>query len=257
VFTLARLAARDRRDEVPYAGDAAASDAAKPGMPTKPKTTPSAKAKPRDATIAPRKAPRQERARVTVEALLDATARVLCQSGYDGLTTNKVAAAAGVSVGSLYQYFPGKDALVIALLLRHADHQHAAFQRALLGVADAPIPAVVDAVLDVLSAQQDSDPELGFVLMNQLPRVGEMGQIIAYSEEKLAVPLLAFLRARAADLPDLDLAATTFLLTHAIPPLLQRMRLTRPSKERRRAVFQELRKMLVAYLAGAPGRASR
>ena len=75
-----------------------------------------------------------------------------------------------------------------------------------------------DAVLEVLSAQQDSDPELGFVLMNQLPRVGEMGQIIAYSEEKLAVPLLAFLRARAADLPDLDLAATTFLLTHTLKP---------------------------------------
>lgn len=222
-------------------------------MPSKPK--PARSPKPRDATIAPRKAPRQARARVTVEALLDATARVLRESGYDGLTTNKVAVAAGVSVGSLYQYFPGKDALVIALLLRHAEHQHGAFQRALLHVADAPIPAVIDAVLEVLAAQQDSDPELAFILMNQLPRVGEMGQIIAYSEEKLSVPLHAFLMARRADLPDLDLAATTFLLTHAIPPLLQRMRITRPPREKRRAVFQELRKMLVAYLSGGPSRA--
>jgi AcrR family transcriptional regulator len=226
-------------------------------MRSKPKPAPTRNPKPRDASIAPRKAPRQERARVTVEALLDATARVLRESGYDGLTTNKVAVAAGVSVGSLYQYFPGKDALVIALLLRYAEHQHGAFQRALLHVADAPIPAVIDAVLEVLAAQQDSDPELAFILMNQLPRVGEMGQIIAYSEETLAVPLHAFLVARRADLPDLDLAATTFLLTHAIPPLLQRMRLTRPSKEKRRAVFQELRTMLVAYLNRGPARASR
>lgn len=201
-------------------------------------------------TIAPRKAPRQERARATVEAVLDATADVLRDHGYDGLTTNKVADAAGVSVGSLYQYFPGKDALVIAVLLRYAEHQQAAFLAALTKVAMAPIPVVIDAVIDVLTEQQESDPQLAFVLMNQLPRVGEMGEVIAYNEEKIAVPLHAFLLSRKDDLADLDLRAATFLLTHAIPPLLQRMRISRPTKEQRRAVFRELRRMLVAYFTG-------
>ena len=68
-----------------------------------------------------RKRPRQERARVTVDALLDATAQVLIKDGYDGLSTNRVAAVAGVSVGSLYQYFPSKEALVAALLDRYSD----------------------------------------------------------------------------------------------------------------------------------------
>src|SRR4029077_6829621 len=60
----------------------------------------------------PRKSASQKRSRVTVETLLDATARVLTREGYDRASTNRIAAKAGVSVGSLYQYFPNKEALV-------------------------------------------------------------------------------------------------------------------------------------------------
>jgi AcrR family transcriptional regulator len=56
-----------------------------------------------------------------VEAILEAAARVLIREGYARTTTNRIAAAAGISVGSLYQYFPGKDALVVALLRRHRE----------------------------------------------------------------------------------------------------------------------------------------
>jgi len=62
----------------------------------------------------PRKKPRQERSVATVEVILDATARVLCSTGYDRASTNRIAMSAGVSVGSLYQYFPSKEALVAA-----------------------------------------------------------------------------------------------------------------------------------------------
>jgi AcrR family transcriptional regulator len=64
----------------------------------------------------PRKSASQERSRLTVEALLEATARVLMKDGYDRASTNKIAAVAGVSIGSLYQYFPSKEALVAAVI---------------------------------------------------------------------------------------------------------------------------------------------
>jgi AcrR family transcriptional regulator len=197
--------------------------------------------------IAPRKAPRQERALATVEAILEATAKVLREVGYDGLTTNKVADAAGVSVGSLYQYYPGKDALVTAVLLRFAERQQAAFLGAIAKVAAAPVPDVIAAVIDSIVEQTETDPELAMVLMNQIPRVGELGQVIAYNEEKIAVPLRAFLAGRAQDVAIDDVDAATFLLTHSIPPFLQRLRIARPSPERRRAIFRELHTMLVAY----------
>lgn len=63
-----------------------------------------------------RKKPQQARSRQMVDALLEATARVIAQRGLDGTTTPAIAETAGVSVGSLYQYFDGKDALITALL---------------------------------------------------------------------------------------------------------------------------------------------
>lgn len=65
----------------------------------------------------PRKQPSQERSRETVAVILEAAARVLESRGIEGYNTNAVAEKAGVSIGSLYQYFPGKDALTIALII--------------------------------------------------------------------------------------------------------------------------------------------
>ncbi len=69
--------------------------------------------------LEPRKAPQQNRSVATVEAIYDATIQVLLKSGQDRLTTVHVAKRAGVSVGTLYQYFPNKQALLLAVLERH------------------------------------------------------------------------------------------------------------------------------------------
>src|SRR5690242_21861949 len=67
----------------------------------------------------PRKEACQERSRATVDALVQATARILVKEGFDKASTNRIAQVAGVSVGSLYQYFPSKEALVAAVIERH------------------------------------------------------------------------------------------------------------------------------------------
>src|SRR5439155_25257373 len=67
----------------------------------------------------PRKNASQERSRATVDALIEATARILVREGFDKASTNRIAEVAGVSVGSLYQYYPGKEALVAAVIDRH------------------------------------------------------------------------------------------------------------------------------------------
>src|SRR5947199_10350657 len=67
----------------------------------------------------PRKSASQKRSRATVDALVEATARILVREGFDKASTNRIAEVAGVSVGSLYQYFPNKEALVAAVIDRH------------------------------------------------------------------------------------------------------------------------------------------
>lgn len=73
---------------------------------------------PSETPIHPRKRPSQKRAEVTCEAVVEAAAHILESEGASGLTTNKIAERAGVSIGSLYQYFPNKEAIVIALAKR-------------------------------------------------------------------------------------------------------------------------------------------
>ena len=80
---------------------------------------------------APRKTPRQGRSRYTVDVILEAATRVFDEWGYEAATTNKVAERAGVSVGSLYQYFPHKDALLTALHERHVEQVLRCVQAAL------------------------------------------------------------------------------------------------------------------------------
>ena len=75
----------------------------------------------REVPESARKTPRQERARATVDAILMAAAHILKNEGSGHLTTNRIAEVAGVSIGSLYQYFPNKVAVVAALRERHND----------------------------------------------------------------------------------------------------------------------------------------
>lgn len=79
--------------------------------------------------LEPRKMPSQERSHETVEWIIEGALRVLSTSGYEAMTTNRVAEAAGISVGSLYQYFPNKDAIVAELTRRHVEQASLSFRR--------------------------------------------------------------------------------------------------------------------------------
>lgn len=83
-----------------------------------------------------RKTPRQARSQAMVEAILDATARILARDGREAANTNAIAREAGVSIGSLYQYFPNREAIIAALVQRHGHRIHA-----IVAGADEPPPA--------------------------------------------------------------------------------------------------------------------
>jgi AcrR family transcriptional regulator len=105
-----------------------------------------------DRRLVPRKAAKQARAQVTVDAIVEAAAQVFESLGYAAATTNRIAERAGVSIGSLYQYFPNKDAILVALARRHLEEgmTRLAPQLQRLGEGeawDAVLPNVVDAMV--------------------------------------------------------------------------------------------------------------
>lgn len=101
----------------------------------------------KDAKSAPgiRKMPSQARARATVETIFDATARIVENDGENALTTNRIAAEAGFSIGTLYQYFPSKEAVVLAMVARQRDRAQVDIQ-ALLDTAVARRLPVLEVV---------------------------------------------------------------------------------------------------------------
>src|ERR1700733_7205513 len=87
----------------------------------------------------PRKSASQQRSRMTVNSILEAAARILIREGFDKASTNRIAEVAGVSVGSVYQYFPSKEAIVAALIDRHNQEVMHAVQGELAEAANLPL----------------------------------------------------------------------------------------------------------------------
>lgn len=109
-----------------------------------------------------RKSPRQKRATVTFEAIVEAAAHILRDEGPEALTTNAIAARAGVSIGSLYQYFPNKQAIVRALIAREFRLAEAIRPAVIDG--DAPAAEIVRAIVDWHFDFRSRDPELALRL---------------------------------------------------------------------------------------------
>ena len=114
-----------------------------------------------------RKEPRQARSRATVEVIVRAGARVLGNRGWASFTTNEVAEVAGVSIGSVYQYFPDKLALVDAIRRRHLDDVLAVMQG--IGQDRRPLSQLVDDLVHGMIAAHSIHPALHPVLLDEVP----------------------------------------------------------------------------------------
>ena len=118
-----------------------------------------------------RKEPRQARSRATVEAIVQAGARILSDEGWAGFTTNRVAELAGVSIGSLYQYFPDKLSLVDAIRRRHLDDCIAVMRR-FRDCDVSPAEFAANLVLAMIAAHSVY-PSLHRVLLDEAPSSDE------------------------------------------------------------------------------------
>ncbi|MEZ4375191.1 MAG: TetR/AcrR family transcriptional regulator [Polyangiaceae bacterium] len=126
----------------------------------------------RPTSLKPRKSPQQERARVLVDAIVEAATRILKQEGAHALNTNHIAELAGVSVGSLYQYFPNKQAILVAVI----ETQLAGDRHAARGWLDPPGATLEAQLRHMVRAMCHRHAEMAPLLGQLLPLVSQLEQ---------------------------------------------------------------------------------
>jgi AcrR family transcriptional regulator len=109
---------------------------------------------------------------VTVEAIAEATVQVLLSHGTERLTTTRVANRAGVSVGTLYQYFPNKQSLLFAVLEDHLDKVAEAMEAACIGARNLPLAAMVQAVVEAFVDAKMARPDISAALYQIAADIG-------------------------------------------------------------------------------------
>lgn len=195
----------------------------------------------------PRKRPKQARSRATFEAIVEAGAQLLVEDGYHQLTTNRLADRAGVSIGSLYQYFPNKEAVIASVVERFADRQFEILVEGLEELADAPTRRVVRHLVDALLEAKRAEPELSRVLLQELPQIGQVDVMRDWTERACQMVTWA-LRERSDDIDVDDLEMAAFMMVTAGHGIIQTTLLDRPELLEGDALAEHTTRMMLRYL---------
>ena len=202
--------------------------------------------------LSPRKRPIQARARQTVEAVLEAAAQVFEAQGYARGTTNRIAERAGVSVGSLYQYFPNKDAILVALLQQHVE-EAVAFLTAKLAEAVQDPPPLEQLLQQIVTATvqlHSQRPGLHRVLFEEAPKPPAVLQQWQSVEQQL-IDLVASLLLQAPEVHVTDPQLAAYVVVHATEHLSHEFVLHPAGPFSEEQFVDEVVKMLRGYLIDA------
>lgn len=201
----------------------------------------------RQHELRPRKRPSQARSRDTVDVILRAAARVFAAQGYAAGTTNRIAEAAGVSVGSLYEYFPNKDALLVALMEAHIAEGQALLEQAAASVTlrSLSLRSAARQLVEAMIALHARDRALHRVLFEEAPLPPRLRRQLADAERVIAARVATYLqRHPEVTAPDPVLAAT--VVVQAVEALTHK--LVVHGSDDLAAQADELVALVVAYL---------
>jgi AcrR family transcriptional regulator len=197
--------------------------------------------------------PRQARSRALVEAVLESTARVLVERGYAGTNTNLVAERAGVSIGSLYQYFPNKDSLIAALHERHGGEMRAVVETMLATDHPRDLRGHLAVLVHAMLAAHQVEPELHRLLEQEF-----LSFDVPYNQnpadQSVFRRVRQLLENHRNEVAPRDLDLATWMALKTMQALVHAAVITPPSRHFTPAVEQAIVDMLAGYICKAEGR---
>ncbi len=197
----------------------------------------------------PRKKPSQRRSERTVDAILEAAAQVFASESYASGTTDRIAERAGVSVGTVYQYFPDKDAILSVLMRRHLEHVTSFLSDLVEQVRSSAMPlgVALQRILRAVAEEQES----GGGLHRAVAAVGTIpADVVAYSET-LHAGLLKQVRQLLEASPEVkvkNLPCASYLILTTVDLVVHEFLTHPPAALARKELLDELARMVMAYL---------
>ncbi|GGH01222.1 TetR/AcrR family transcriptional regulator [Silvibacterium dinghuense] len=196
--------------------------------------------------LKPRKSPVQARSTASVEAILEATIQVLLREGKENLTTTKVAMRAGVSVGSLYQYFPNKSSLLQAALRAHLERTYGATVTACVKYHGQPLRTMADGLVSDFLAAKFEHIETSLALYRVSDDVE--GAAIARAMARQSTEAIASMLRSSCEQLTTDADSVAAMILAAIAGGSRRMLESENPHTARLTLERELRVMVVSYL---------
>ena len=179
--------------------------------------------------------------------ILEASAHVFSEYGYEKASTNKIAKKAGVSIGSLYQYFPDKDAIISALIEdRWSKIDHLTMET-LLSVMERPFAEASEACFRAIVDFLVNERDLMKVLMDRLQYSGET-RTLALNQQKTILASKAYLLRYSSELDINDYDAAAYLCVHTVRTYAEQIALRRPPHLSEDQLIRNVVKMLCAYV---------
>lgn len=198
-----------------------------------------------------RKQPLQQRSRQTVTSILTAAAQVFTQRGYANTTTNHIALRAGVSIGSLYQYFPSKDAILMALAEQHVEKAFAAVLEEVRDKRDAPAPVLLRALVDALLRAHQKQPRLHRVIFEEAHLLDQSFRRRLEELDRRALDLAReIIHARCAELAVDNAEMASFVVVHVLEGITHATVIHHPDVMSQPEFREELVRLLECYLLG-------
>ncbi len=195
---------------------------------------------PRSTSITLKKQPKQARSQVMVETLLQATTRIIRQEGRENLTTNRIAEVAGVSVGSLYQYFQNKESLLDALRERYEAQFLERLIREFGSIAPLPLREAVREFARFIIDIHREDPQLHNELSPEIPED---------QHQTVREMVRAYLEAHRDEVRRPDLEIATYVLVVVAESLVHNTALRAPERLEDPRFLDEFCDLMERYLA--------
>lgn len=176
--------------------------------------------KPRKHHKSLKKIAKQDRAKATIETILQGAAHVLVKEGYEGTNTNRIAEVAGVSIGSIYQYFTNKEAIIGELIEVHMQKIMDVFYENYNKLSTVSLKDGIRILIRSLIQARSVEPKLQRVFDEQLPKVGKLSRLREY-ETQVVEMIKDYLQSKKSEILVKNLEMAAFISVYAVEAIIQ------------------------------------